>query len=222
MTHNAGVASLSVTCPEGRQRHRPTGASAEEMLNAALSTLVSDLPWYAVRREFWTPLSHERADLALISPTEMIGIEIKAATDRLTRLPRQMAAYDRVFTYCYAIVDERHADAALHATPDHWSVLTGTKTGDCVELLELRPAQRNDNYDPESLVRLLWKDEAAEVLNQLGRPVNASSARSDMWDTLLNTLEPSTLAEVVADTLYSRNPATTSFSQRAAARRAHA
>src|SRR5450755_4976732 len=46
--------------------------------------------------EFWVPLTNERADVVAIG-TSLWAFEIKTHRDNLARLPRQVAAYSRLF-----------------------------------------------------------------------------------------------------------------------------
>lgn len=62
--------------------------------------------------ELWVPVSHERADVAVIG-RGMDGFEIKTERDTLKRLPRQMVAYGRLFDRCTAVVAERHRGERL-------------------------------------------------------------------------------------------------------------
>jgi hypothetical protein len=155
--------------------------------------------------EFWVPRSHERADVAVIGTT-IDGFEIKTERDTLKRLPRQAEAYTRVFDHCFAVVAHRHVEKAIEMLPPWWGVLViGVDAAPSFSLV--READPNDGVDPETLVRLLWRDEALAALCGLGAPADPRAGRSRMWDQLLGLLDLDSLKAIVRDALLRRDPA---------------
>jgi hypothetical protein len=154
--------------------------------------------------EFWVPRSHERADVAVIG-SMICGYEIKTARDSLKRLPRQTSAYNRLFQQCAIVLAERHLASALSILPHWWgvSVITGE---DVVKLETLRVPSRNPDIDPETLVRLLWRDEVVSVLTDLGAPPCSNTDRFTMWGDLLEMVDVNNLCGIVGDVLLNRDP----------------
>src|SRR5215211_6917377 len=97
-----------------------TEATVRSALRQALMASAKDA--LKLIDEFWIPLSHERADIAAIGSL-MEGFEIKTERDRLGRLPRQVAAYGRVFDRCTAVVSARHVPATITMVPEWWGVV---------------------------------------------------------------------------------------------------
>ena len=155
--------------------------------------------------EFWVPQSHERADLALIG-RELCGYEIKTERDTLRRLPRQAAAYGRVFDRCTVVTAPRHTKAAVGLLPEWWGVVEVSVNGH-VAFEQIRPARQNSDLDPETLVRLLWRSEVQSALVRLGVAVPASATRGTMWRLLLARAEIPELRGVVRFALRRRNGA---------------
>ncbi|MGO9581538.1 MAG: sce7726 family protein [Acidimicrobiales bacterium] len=153
--------------------------------------------------EFWVPQSNERADLAVISTT-MDGFEIKTERDTLKRLPRQADAYARVFDRCHAVLAQRHVDLALEILPAWWGVQV---IRDGPSFLTLREAEPNDRVDPQTLVRLLWRDEAYTTLCELDTVPDPRTGRFKLWEMLLAILDLDSLRQVVRDTLLCRDAA---------------
>ena len=154
--------------------------------------------------EFWVPRSNERADIAVISQ-RMDGFEIKTDRDTLQRLPRQVAAYGRLFDRCTAVVAERHRPRAEELLPDWWGLMTICAEGSVI-LTVVRPARRNPSLDPETLVRLLWREEVATALVALGRRPDARSSRASLWAELLRFASLTRLRSVVRDAVVNRDP----------------
>ena len=153
--------------------------------------------------EFWVPRSHERADLAVIGQS-MDAFEIKTEHDTLRRLPRQALAYARVFDRCTAVVAEKHREPALEMLPRWWGVTT-VRTNGSVVFNELRRRDFNPEVDPDTLVRLLWRDEAVTALAGLGREPDTRASRGSLWNELLR-LPVAELKNIVRRAILHRDP----------------
>lgn len=151
--------------------------------------------------EFWVPPSNERADVAVIGAT-MEGFEIKTERDTLKRLPRQADAYTRVFDRCHAVLAQRHVDKALEILPPWWGVQL---IDEGPSFMTLREPGRNLNVDPETLVRLLWRDEAFAALCEIGTVPNPRTGRFRLWEMLLALLDVDSLRRLVRGTLLGRD-----------------
>lgn len=143
----------------------------------------------------------------------MDGFEIKTERDTLRRLPRQISAYERLFDRCAVVVAPNHIERALGLVPHHWGVYEVRINGH-VEFARHRAPKRNHGHDPETLVRLLWRDEAAVALTGLGVEVPIGATRPWLWQTLLERATLSDLRRVVRRALILRDPASARFGAR--------
>jgi hypothetical protein len=185
-------------------------AGVRQALRGVLAAAATDRA--SVVDEFWVPRSHERADVAVIGDV-IEAFEIKTDQDSLKRLPRQVAAYGRVFDRCTAVVAERHARETLTMAPQWWGVLV-TATGDRISFETARSPGNNEAVDAETLVRLLWRDEVAAALAALGAPPEPGAARSAMWEELLQRVDLDGLRMVVRQALRIRDPSRARFATR--------
>jgi hypothetical protein len=154
--------------------------------------------------EFWVPRSNERADVVVIS-NEMSGFEIKSERDTLQRLPRQAAAYARLFDRCSVVLAERHLVGAVTILPEWWGVIVIVQTGEELSFRHVRSAGPNPDVDPETLVRLLWREEVRSVLSALGREPDRQASRASMWQQLLDVADLDRLKDEVRGTLLRRD-----------------
>jgi hypothetical protein len=179
--------------------------SAEELVRSALRThLLSGTGARRALDELWVPRSNERADLAVLGRT-MDGFEIKTERDTLLRLPRQVAAYGRLFDRCTVVVADRHCEKVDAIVPDWWGI-TSVYVNGCVTFKTIRKPKTNNALDPETLVRLLWRDEAMTALVSLGVVADPEAHRASLWRELIHTASLTQLRRVVRAALATRDP----------------
>jgi hypothetical protein len=173
-----------------------------EVRDCLRATVLASAPSAEAFYEFWVPQSNERADIALIGNT-IDGFEIKTKRDSLKRLPRQADAYGRIFDRCHAVLACRHVDRAVEILPPWWGVQL---IDEGLTFSVLRPAERNHAVDPETLVRLLWREEAYAALCELGTRPDPRAGRFRLWEMLLLALDLDGLRSVVREALLCRDP----------------
>jgi hypothetical protein len=154
--------------------------------------------------EFWLPGSKARADLAVLGKS-LDGYEIKTSRDNLKRLPNQVQAYGSLFDRCTAVVAERHIESARGILPDWWGIMA-IGSGDQARFHAIRKARRNPAVQAETLVRLLWRDEAMAALLGLGREPESTAQRSLLWDELLRHTSLRSLKAIVFEAILARDP----------------
>lgn len=176
-----------------------TEADVRHSLRAEM--LASAAPSAEAVYEFWIPQSNERADVAVIGAM-LDGFEIKTDRDSLKRLPRQVDAYSRVFDRCHAVLAPRHVDRAMEILPPWWGVLV---IDDSMSFRVLRDAEANAGVDADTLVRLLWRDEAYAALCDLGHRPDPGAGRFRMWEMLAALLDLDGVRRVVRELLLCRD-----------------
>jgi hypothetical protein len=125
-----------------------------------------------------------RVDVAVING-EMHGLELKSARDTLERLPRQAPLYSEVFDKVTLVVALKHIEKATYAVPTWWGIwAVDDDLDEGVTLSALREPSFNPEIQPVQVARLLWRPEAAALLDQYGllrgfrsKPVETLSVR---------------------------------------------
>jgi hypothetical protein len=154
-------------------------------------------------REFWIPQTHGRADLAVIDD-RMCGFEIKTAQDSLKRLSGQVGAYNLVFDRCTLVVAEKHFQSALEMLPAFWGVLVLPDVEE-QEITEVRAATDNPLVDPQTLIRLMWKQEAEAALDQLRVSYDEKASRYRLWQAVLDAAAPGSISDHVRNAILTRD-----------------
>jgi hypothetical protein len=117
--------------------------------------------------EFCLPGNAVRADL-VAAEEEFVGYEIKAGADRLTRLPRQIAGYGKVFARVNIVTVPAHLDAVLALVPAWWGVMLPTGRRTELQLHQVRAAGLNLDRSVHVMCSLLRRDELSAKLKEVG------------------------------------------------------
>jgi len=158
-----------------------------------------------VQEELTIEQGGARADLALCGNL-LEAYELKSDSDSFARLHNQIHAYNRVFDRITLVITEKHEAAALAIAPYWWGIWCAArlKSGNVI-IDQRRRAQAHQHQDPYSLASLLWRDEAAALLNDAGLgPIPSRTTRVQLYERLSVALGFERLREHVMDALAQR------------------
>lgn len=145
-----------------------------------------------------------RVDVAVINGL-LSGYEIKSERDTLRRLPGQQAVYNDAFDRVTVVSSGRHLDALRARIPEWWGLIEAFVDDGAVRLRDLREPRPNPGIDPFAVSRLLWRDEALDVLCDAGLDGGLhSKARVFLWRKLAAALPLPTLTERVREKIKAR------------------
>lgn len=146
-----------------------------------------------------------RIDVAVING-DLHGFEIKSDADTLTRLPRQIEIYGKVFDYVTLVVGKAHLVEARRMIPNWWGILVAKKESSKskVEIAHRRKPRRNRSPQPLAVVQLLWREEARKIAQKHGISVCRTDKRSDLWTRLADELPAPELSQEVRKVLKKR------------------
>ena len=133
----------------------------------------------------------------------MHGYEIKSDKDTLNRLPEQMAEYNNVFDKITLIVGKSHLHEAIKIIPDWWGITIAKVNSESETVFyPIREAVENPKQDFRSIARLLWREEALQILEEKNNAKGIrSKQREAIYCRLENTLDLETLKDYVRSTL---------------------
>lgn len=107
-----------------------------------------------------------RVDIAVVNG-RIHGFEIKGDNDTLRRLPRQAGIYSSVLDRVTLVATARHIEKAIGVVPDWWGIKEAVKgPRGAIRFSELRRPRDNPTPDGLSIAKLLWREEALEVLEE--------------------------------------------------------
>jgi hypothetical protein len=127
-----------------------------------------------------------RVDVASVNG-ELSGFEIKSPSDTLARWPNQQKVYSKVVDRAWLVAPTKAIEKAV--APDWWGLISVFEVGDRLALRVARPSGLNPKPDPRSIARLLWRDEALEVLRNAGSARGVmTKSRAKIWKRLIETV----------------------------------
>lgn len=183
----------------------------DKIIRRALRTILDkDLKKYSpknvnptkVFEEFGVRHGTARIDIAVINGV-MYGYEIKSDRDTLKRLSEQVNEYNAVFDKLTLVVGKRHLYDAIKLVPDWWGIIVAKiNINDKVIFNTIRKAENNPGQKQISIARLLWKEEALQILEKQNKAMGFRSKPRDLiYERLASVLDTKTLKKQVRHTL---------------------
>jgi len=109
-----------------------------------------------------------RVDIAVVNGI-IHGYELKSDKDNLKRLPHQIQIYSSVLDKVTLVVGVRHAVEAMELVPEWWGIkIARVSARGAFEFESYRTARVNPSLDTLSICKLLWREEALTLLDELG------------------------------------------------------
>lgn len=175
-------------------------------LRKSLESAYSNDPHSKIFEELGLTHGVIRADLVVVNGC-IHGYELKSDLDTLQRLPAQMRTYNSVFDRMTLVVGKSHIEEAIRQIPEWWGI-TLAKINDSdgtVSLFDLRESEVNPKKDSLTIARLLWRDEALNILEELGRADGfRSKSRDVIYKKLVDVLSQGDLSDRVRAHLFNR------------------
>jgi hypothetical protein len=145
-----------------------------------------------------------RVDMAVVNGS-LNGYEIKSERDKLVRLPRQRDSYGRCFDTMTLVASSNHIRAARSIIPKWWGILRPVASEGGVGFVWVRRPKVNNGLCAESLVQLLWREEALTILTQVGlAPGPRSRTRRELWTALQDSVPLDSLKDHVRAAIKAR------------------
>lgn len=146
-----------------------------------------------------------RVDIAVVNGI-IHGYELKSDKDNLKRLPHQIEIYNSVLDKVTLVAGQRHVDEAIELVPDWWGIKIARLKSRCgLEFETYRRARRNPSVDPLSVCKLLWRDEALTLLDEIGKAEGVRhKPRAIVYSRLSQVADLANLQERVRRQLKSR------------------
>ncbi|MDE5777282.1 MAG: sce7726 family protein [Lachnospiraceae bacterium] len=150
-------------------------------------------------------MGKSRADVVMVMPLAVYGIEIKSDADTYTRLKRQVKDYDQYFDYNYIVVGTSHAMHIEEHVPEWWGIITVEIEDGRVDFYVLRKAKENPKVNWKKKLSILWRPELAHIqeLNQM--PKYRQKSKDFVIDKILMKVSKADLYQQISEELFERD-----------------
>ena len=146
-----------------------------------------------------------RADIVMVLPGKVCGVEIKSDADTYTRLAAQVKNYDRYYDENYIVAGSTHAWHVAEHVPEHWGIISVELIKNTVDFYRIREAQPNPNMKLQSKLSLLWKSELAHIQAKAGMPKYANKSKKFIAEKLIERVPQEFLQEQISEELFERD-----------------
>ena len=154
-------------------------------------------------------MGRSRADVVMVTPDALYGIEIKSDADTYVRLADQVKDYDQYFDYNIVVVGTSHGEHVPEHVPEHWGIITVEIVDGAFDFYVLRKAERNAKRKWKKKLELLWRPELAQIQewNEMPKYKNLSKAKvsEKILERVPEHVSDELLAAQVSEILFERD-----------------
>ncbi len=149
-----------------------------------------------------------RADVVMVTPETVVGIEIKSDADSYTRLKSQVEDYDLYFDQNIVVVGTSHAHHIEEHVPEYWGIITVESESSNPDFYILRDPKNNPQKNRKKKLSLLWRPELVHIQQLNAMPKYAGKSKEFVIDKILERIPEETLAPQVSEELFERDYST--------------
>ena len=146
-----------------------------------------------------------RADVVMVTPDALYGIEIKSDHDSYSRLAGQVKNYDLYYDYNIIAAGSRHGLHVAEHVPEWWGIITVEDDGGRLDFYFLRRPKANPKVDAKKKLSILWRPELARILEINSLPRYREKSKEFVQRKLLEKLPETILWQQVCEELFQRD-----------------
>ena len=175
-------------------------------------------------------VGNSRADVVMVIPDKIVGIEIKSDADTYTRLESQVADYDLYFDQNIVVVGSTHAGHVAEHVPDYWGIISveeydtgiksdtggkpdaeGLKEGVSdklthkIDFYVVREMQPNPRADLLRTIRILWRPELAHIQETYSLPMYKVKSKDFVRTLIVDRLPAEIVHHEISEILFERD-----------------
>ena len=154
-------------------------------------------------------MGRSRADIVMVLPSALYGIEIKSDADTYARLRDQVRDYDKYFDANIVVVGSTHGEHIREHVPDYWGIITVEIVDGAFDFYYMRRPLPNTKMKWKRKLELLWRPELAQLQEWNEMPKYKGIAKAKVVDKILervpDRISEETLRRQVSDILFERD-----------------
>ena len=147
-----------------------------------------------------------RADVVMITPQFLYGIEIKSDADSYTRLKKQVKYYDWYYDRNIIVVGSTHAAHVWEHVPDTWGIISvELDEKGRVDFYVIREATDNPKVKDKRKITILWRTELNRLLEKNKLPKYLRKSKQFVQEKLIEKVPGEILWPQAYDELFERD-----------------
>lgn len=150
-------------------------------------------------------MGQSRADIVMVVPKALYGIEIKSDADTYARLERQVRDYNLYYDYNMVVVGTSHAAHIEEHVPEWWGIITVEQDGAKTDFYLMREARKNPKMDWSHKIEILWRPELAHIQEQNSMAAYKQKSKRFVADKIVEKIEPEILSGQLSEELFERD-----------------
>ena len=150
-------------------------------------------------------IGKSRADVVMVTPESLYGIEIKSDADTYVRLGKQVKDYNLFYDYNYVAVGTSHALHVEEHIPEGWGIITVEQTETMVDFYILRRPAKNPEMNWKKKLSILWRPELAHIQKLNGLHKYKEKSKLFVMGRILEKVPEETLQRQLCEELFERD-----------------
>lgn len=150
-------------------------------------------------------MGRSRADVVLVTPEAVYGIEIKSDADTYTRLKRQVRDYNWFYDYNYIVAGTSHAYHVQEHVPKWWGIITVELEEGRPDFYVLRKPEKNPKLKWQKKLSMLWRPELAHIQEINGMPMYKQRSKAFVIEKIIEKIPEEILQLQVCEELMQRD-----------------
>ena len=134
-------------------------------------------------------IGSSRADVVMVTPEAIFGIEIKSDADTYARLKSQVKDYDKYYDLNFVVVGTSHAAHIEDHVPDYWGIITVEEADNNLDFYILRRPEPNPKVTWKRKLEMLWRPEIAVLQDEFKMPKYREKSKKFVLTKVLERLE---------------------------------
>lgn len=150
-------------------------------------------------------MGRARADVVVVLPHEIIGLEIKSSVDTYDRLKGQVRNYNLYCDRNYIVTGLRHAKHVHEHVPVHWGILCIYEDNHKIIIDVIREASPNPKVKAATQFSWAWRNELDALLLQNHLPKYRQKSKAFVVGKLLEKVPLDELKRQFCEELFERD-----------------
>ena len=150
-------------------------------------------------------MGKSRADVVMVVPDALYGIEIKSDADTYVRLERQVKDYDLYYDYNMIVAGASHGAHVEEHVPRWWGIITVEQEEDHMDFYLLRKPEKNPQMDISKKIEILWRPELAHIQELNGMHAYKKKSKKFVADKIVETVPGEKLSPQISEELFERD-----------------